>query len=115
MTALPFPAEVDRRLSAGAEALVPRHRLETLRLAYPASRIEVFDPGALAGLDPKDVVVVEGPLAGLLSMRAIHLTLRPGGLLLWLPVVVQESLLAEAGFVEARREGGSWIAQRSAR
>lgn len=116
MTQLPLPSEVARRLSAGAAALVPRHDLEALRDAYPASRIEPFDPGALAGLDPMDVVVVEGPLASaLLAMRAIHLTLRPGGILLWRVVAAAEALLAEAGFLETRREAGAWIARRSTR
>jgi hypothetical protein len=62
-----------------------------------------------------DLVVLEGPLEALHTMRVIHLSLRPGGLLLWLPAVGQEALLGEAGFVDARRDGEAWTARRSAR
>lgn len=109
-----LPADVERRLSSGADALVPRPRLPSLRRIYPKSRIEPLDHEALAGLEQVDLVVVEGPVEAC-AMRVIHLSLRPGGVLLWLAAVGQESLLREAGFVDARREGSAWTARRSAR
>lgn len=111
--------ELDRALASGLDALSPAEHLPSLQRAYPASRFAALEPQSLTGLTLVDLILAIGEVAGPSEvrhlLRTIHLTLRPGGLFVWVDAGADGTLLDEAGFVETRRVGALWTALRSAR
>ena len=111
--------ELDRALASGLDALSPAEHLASLQRAYPASRFAALEPRSLTGLTLVDLILAIGEVAGPRDvrqvLRTIHLTLRPGGIFVWVDAAEGGTLLGDAGFVDTRRVGALWTARRSAR